>query len=47
MLDDMLDEIFIFTQSSMGLKMSMCSIWTWTFGFSSTHLPTCMDARPH
>jgi hypothetical protein len=47
MLDDMLDELIIFTQSSMGLKRGMCSNWTWTFGFSSIHLPTCMDARHH
>jgi hypothetical protein len=44
MLDDMSDEMIIFTQSSMGLKMGMCSIWTWTFRFSCTHLPTCMNS---
>jgi hypothetical protein len=47
MSDDMSDEMLIFTQSSMGLKMSMCSNWTWTFGFSSTHLPTCMEVIHH
>jgi hypothetical protein len=44
MSDDMSDEMLIFTHSSMGLKMGMCSNWTWTFQFSCTHLPTCMDA---
>jgi hypothetical protein len=43
MSDDMSDDMIIYTQSSMGLKRGMCSNWTWTFGFSITHLPTCMD----